>query len=115
MFSKIIRADLNPYSTTFNSRGYLKALFTHPGARFMFLYRKCQANSNKTIPGIFYRVWLICSTREHSVEIPHAWSLEVGLYMGHFKAIIINKNARIGNVRVLLCDVKAVGKEELAL
>ncbi|QED36521.1 serine acetyltransferase [Antarcticibacterium arcticum] len=97
MFSKPIRADLNRYSSSSRNRDYFKAIFTHPGARFMFLYRKCQDHSNKTIPGIFYRVWLFYLTRNHSVEIPHACSIGEGLYMGHFKAIIINQNARIGN------------------
>lgn len=95
--SNEICADLNRYSQFSTRYFYYKAIWNHPGARFMFLYRKCQETSNRSVFGIFYRLWFSRLSTRNAIEIPHSSKLGRGLYMGHFKAIIINQNAIIGS------------------
>ncbi|WP_051119635.1 serine O-acetyltransferase [Gillisia sp. CAL575] len=109
-FSSDTRADLNRYSTNYSFKSFCKAVLTHPGARFMFLYRKCQETSNKSIFGLFYRFWFSRISRRSAIEIPHACKLGRGLYMGHFKAIIINQNAKIG-VNCNISQGVTIGRE----
>lgn len=97
LYSNDTRADLNRYSNCYSFKSFLKVILTHPGARFMFLYRKCQQTSNKSLFGLIYRIWFSRLSKGNAIEIPHACKLGSGLYMGHFKAIIINQNAIIGN------------------
>lgn len=96
MFSKSIRADLNRYSKSSRTIDYWKAILSHSGARYMFVYRNCRKYNINRIPGVFFRIWLFFLSRKNAVEIPHSCPLGEGLYMGHFKAIIINQNACIG-------------------
>lgn len=96
MFSKTLRADLFRYKGIDKNKTYITSILSHSGARFMFLYRMCNKYKTMHPLGIFFRVWLKILNNKRNVEIPHATSIRQGLYMGHFKNIIINQNSFIG-------------------
>lgn len=96
MFNKIIRRDLYRYNENDSFKSSLKSICFHPGARFMYLYRKCNSY-NKTNPiGLIFRIWLKTLVNKFNVEIPHKTKIDGGLYMGHFKNIIINQSTQLG-------------------
>jgi len=93
---RITKTDLNRYSNVSEIRAYWNAILIHPGARFMFIYRKCR-KYKKTHPlGLIFRIWYKLLTSRFNVEIPHSSNLGKGLYIGHFMNIVINQNVVIG-------------------
>lgn len=73
-----------------------KTIFFNPGARFIFLFRLCNKFNTINPIGFFSRIWIKLLTNRFNVEIPHKVTIGQGLYLGHFKNIIINQNVFIG-------------------
>lgn len=93
---RITKSDLNRYSRNSEIKSYWRAILFHPGARFMFIYRKCRKYKKFHVFGLIFRFWykLLCS--RFNVEIPHSSILGNGLYFGHFMNIVINQRVVIG-------------------
>lgn len=96
MFTETIRADLYRYTGYNNPRSFFKALTGHPAALFIFLFRKCNTTNSYSPLGLFYRICYKIVVSHNGVEIPHKCKIGEGLYMGHFKSIIINQHSEIG-------------------
>jgi serine O-acetyltransferase len=92
-----IKADLHRYSQSTERLKNIKAIFFHPGARFIYLYRNCQKYGKIHPLGLFFRLWIKILLGRKNVEIPLNTKIGKGLYLGHFKNIIINANSKIGN------------------
>lgn len=91
-----IKADLHRYSQSAGLFNYIRAIFSHPGARFMYLYRQCRKFGKKHPLGLMYRIFYKFTASRFNVEIPHSCKLGEGVYMGHFKNIVINQHASVG-------------------
>jgi serine O-acetyltransferase len=93
----LIAQDLYRYYSNISYRGKIKTVFSHSGARFMFLYRMCSKYPRKSFLGFFFRLWFKILSKNRNIEIPHKCNFGGGLYLGHFmNIIIINQNVIIG-------------------
>lgn len=94
---KTIQADLYRYTGRKRMFAFFIKCLTHPGARFIFLFRMCNMFSKFNPIGFFFRVLYKLNLVQNGCEIPHNCELGSGLYLGHFKAIVINGNSKIGS------------------
>tara|TARA_R100000935_G_scaffold9921_3_gene19904 strand:- start:1882 stop:2436 length:555 start_codon:yes stop_codon:yes gene_type:complete len=94
--SNNFKKDLFRYSGKLNTFPLWITILFNSGARFIFLYRLCNKFRIKNPIGFLSRIWIKLLTNRFNVEIPHKVRIGHGLYLGHFKNIIINQNASIG-------------------
>lgn len=94
--NQIIAQDLYRYYGDISSKGKIKAVLSHSGARFMFLYRMCARYPKNNVLGIIFRFWFNRLSKIRNVEIPHKVKFGEGLYFGHFMNIVINQNVIVG-------------------
>jgi len=75
---------------------YLWDVFTDPGLRFLYFFRKAQKYSSKSASGIFYRILLRRYQIKYGFQISAKTKIGGGLYLGHWGAIVVNQSAKIG-------------------
>jgi serine O-acetyltransferase len=96
IYSQELKCDINRYGGNQSLNSLLYIILKNSGARYMFLYRMCNRFNKKNPLGIIVRVWIKLLSNKKNIEIPHATSIQGGLYFGHFKNITINQNVKIG-------------------
>lgn len=70
--------------------------FLDPGIRFLYFFRKSQQSSPKSPIGIFYRILLRRYQVKYGFQISAKTQIGEGLYLGHWGAIVVNPEAKIG-------------------
>lgn len=68
----------------------------NPNLHYIFLLRKCQKHSKKTISGIFWRFLLRHYQIKYGFQIYPETEIGEGFYLGHWGAVVINPKAKIG-------------------
>lgn len=68
----------------------------NPNLHYIFLLRKCQKHSKKTISGIFWRLLLRHYQIKYGFQIYPETEIGEGFYLGHWGAVVINPKAKIG-------------------
>lgn len=69
----------------------------NPNLHFVYILRKCQATHKKTIKGAFWRLVLRKHQIKYGYQIYPETQIGPGLYLGHWGALVINPNAKIGS------------------
>lgn len=96
---KYIASDLYRYTTSTSAKSYLRGWYI-AGFRYTTFMRCCRYFANKNV--IYYPLFLLCRIilRHYSVkygyQIPWQTDIGPGFMIGHYGAIIVNPNARIG-------------------
>lgn len=90
----IIDADMKRY--------YDKVPFIKPiQVRYLLAYRKAAFYKKKSVPGIFYRLWLQRLSEKTGLQLPTKANIGKGLFIAHFGSIIVNPDAILGcNVNI---------------
>lgn len=96
---ELIKSDFERYScynSTFLS--FLKTYLTVPGARFMFWFRLASSNFLflRLLFGGIARFLLRHYRFKYGIEIYRGTQIGPGFYIGHFGAIVVNRDAIIG-------------------
>ncbi len=68
----------------------------NPNLHFVFLLRKCQQHSKKSIMGIFWRVLLRHYQIKYGFQIYPETQIGEGFYLGHWGTVVVNPKAKIG-------------------
>lgn len=92
---RTIKADLYRYGALTGFTGLLKGL-KFPGFRFTYILRKASQHSKFSIAGIFWRLLLRKYSFKYGFQIHPSTQIGEGLYIGHFGALGINPDAKIG-------------------
>jgi serine O-acetyltransferase len=71
-------------------------VYFDPGLKFLYWFRKAQKTSSKSILGIFSRLMLRKYQIKYGFQISSKTQIEGGFYLGHWGAIVINPNVKIG-------------------
>ena len=91
-----MKKDLYRYTGEINYIVFLKKILGHSGARNIFFLRMCQRYNKWNPIGLCFRVFYNLNLNLNCCEIPHSTNIGPGFYCGHFKNIIINQNAIVG-------------------
>lgn len=91
-----IQKDFYRASGKWLSRSQILAQCVSPNLHFLYLLRQCQNHKKKSLKGVFWR-WIL---RHHQIkygfQIYPETEIGEGLYLGHWGALVINPNAKIG-------------------
>ncbi|WP_143885539.1 serine O-acetyltransferase [Chryseobacterium binzhouense] len=68
----------------------------NPNLHYIFLLRKCQKHSKKSIPGIFWRFLLRHYQIKYGFQIYPETEIGEGFYLGHWGAVVVNPKTKIG-------------------
>ncbi|MEN2436424.1 serine acetyltransferase [Weeksellaceae bacterium A-14] len=68
----------------------------HPNLHFVFILRKCQQYSKKSLKGIFWRLVLRKHQIKYGFQIYPETKIGEGFYLGHWGAVVMNPKVRIG-------------------
>lgn len=75
---------------------FLWDVFFDPGLLFLYWFRKAQNSNSKSLIGIFNRLMLRRYQIKYGFQISAKTEIDGGLYLGHWGAIVVNPNAKIG-------------------
>jgi serine O-acetyltransferase len=92
---RTIAADLFRYEGRTGFKGLLRGLIT-PGFRYMFVVRKIAKTSKYSPMWLIYRLILRRYSFKFGFQIPHTTQIGEGFYIGHFGALVVSPNAKIG-------------------
>lgn len=73
----------------------LIVFFTHPGVRFMILFRLCRKYSGNPVSFIF-KIWFKNMQVKYGFQIPYITEIDEGLMLNHYGNIVIHMNSIIG-------------------
>jgi len=68
----------------------------NPNLHYLFLLRKCQLSSKKSLIGFFWRIRLRKYQIRYGFQIYPETQIGEGLYLGHWGALVINPKTIIG-------------------
>lgn len=68
----------------------------NPNLHYIYLLRKCQQHSKKSIMGIFWRVLLRHYQIKYGFQIYPETQIGEGFYLGHWGTVVVNPKAKIG-------------------
>ncbi len=68
----------------------------NPNLHFVFILRKCQQYSKKSLKGIFWRLVLRKHQIKYGFQIYPETEIGEGFYLGHWGAVVINPKVKIG-------------------
>ncbi len=68
----------------------------NPNLHFVYILRKCQQHPKKSIKGFFWRLVLRKHQIKYGFQIYPETQIGEGFYLGHWGALVINPNAKIG-------------------
>ena len=68
----------------------------NPNLHFVYILRKCQQHPKKSIQGFFWRLVLRKHQIKYGFQIYPETQIGEGFYLGHWGALVINPNAKIG-------------------
>jgi len=68
----------------------------NPNLHFVFILRKCQQYSKKSLKGIFWRLVLRKHQIKYGFQIYPETEIGEGFYLGHWGAVVINPKEKIG-------------------
>ncbi len=95
--NEIIESDLKRYGS---KTSILKVLFSpsfhYTGFKFLYFWRKASARNSHFLKQMFYKAMVRRLSYKYGFQIPVNTKIGKGFYIGHFGAIVINKNATIG-------------------
>lgn len=94
-FNDSLNLDFNRYRKT-NSDTRLKLFLTHPGFRFLVLYRLCNRFGSLNPIGLFARIWYRRARVKFGFQVPHTTKIGGGLFLAHYGGIVINAKVEIG-------------------
>ena len=94
--NRLIKADLYRYGRLSGLSGLVKGILTIPGFKYMFFFRKASECKRRSIPGLFYRLFLKRYSVKYGFQIPLSARIGEGFYIGHFGTIVISSKAIIG-------------------
>jgi len=92
----IIQKDFYRESGKWLSSSEIWAKCINPNLHYVYLLRKCQQFSKKSILGIFWRFVLRHHQIKYGFQIYPETKIGEGFYLGHWGAVIINPKAKIG-------------------
>ena len=92
----IIQKDFYRESGKWLSRIEILKKCVNPNLHFIYLLRKCQTHSKKSILGIFWRVILRHYQIKYGFQIYPETQIGEGFYLGHWGAVVINPKTKIG-------------------
>ncbi len=94
---EIIESDLKRYGS---EKSLFKVLFStsfhYTGFKFLYFWRKASAKNNFVLQKLFYKAIVRRLSYKYGFQIPVNTQIGKGFYIGHYGAIVINKNAKIG-------------------
>jgi len=70
--------------------------FFDPGLRFLYFFRNAQKHSPKSFSGILYRMILRRYQIRYGFQISARSEIGPGLYLGHWGAVVVNPEVKIG-------------------
>jgi serine O-acetyltransferase len=94
-FRQAVRADLYRYTRSPGWKGFWKGM-EYPGFRFTYVLRQALRHSKFSLPGLLFRFLYWHYFWRYQYQIPLSTEIGGGLYIGHFGAIVVNSQARIG-------------------
>jgi serine O-acetyltransferase len=94
-FADLVKLDIRRYSSSYTKAG-IALLLSHPGFRFMYVFRLCNRFSKFHPAGILARLWFMRMKVKYGFQIPHTTRIGGGLFLGHFGNIVINARTTIG-------------------
>lgn len=68
----------------------------NPNLHYLYLLRKCQQSSKRSIRGLFWRLLLRRYQIRYGFQIYPETQIGEGFYLGHWGAVVINPEAKIG-------------------
>ena len=94
----VLKTDLYRCRCATGSKGFLKTYFRKPGFRFTFWFRRTRYLNDKKLFKVFY--WIASRKRgrlaiKYGMSISHMTEIGPGLFIGHYRGIVINSNATI--------------------
>jgi len=94
-FSELLNLDFTRYKQS-SSDTKFNVFFSHPGFRFMVLFRLCNSFSRVHPIGMLARLWYKRLQVKFGFQIPHTTRIEGGFFLAHYGGIVINAKAVIG-------------------
>ena len=92
----MVTGDLRRYASNFNQGNLIRVFLSVPGFRFMVFHRLCNRFSMLHPLGAVARIWHKRLKVKFGFQIPYTTHIGVGLFLGHFGGIVINREAKIG-------------------
>lgn len=68
----------------------------NPNLHFIYILRKCQQHPKKSLKGLFWRLVLRKHQIKYGFQIYPETQIGAGLYLGHWGALVINPQVKIG-------------------
>ena len=92
----IIQKDFYRESGKWLSPIQIWAKCVNPNLHFMYILRKCQQHKKKSVKGTFWRMVLRHHQIKYGFQIYPETEIGEGFYLGHWGAVVINPNVKIG-------------------
>ncbi len=92
----IIQKDFYRESGKWLSTGEIWAKCINPNLHYVYLLRKCQQHSKKSVLGIFWRFVLRHHQIKYGFQIYPETQIGEGFYLGHWGTVVINPKVKIG-------------------
>ena len=92
----IIQKDFYRESGKWLSTGEIWAKCINPNLHYVYLLRKCQQHSKKSVLGIFWRFVLRHHQIKYGFQIYPETQIGEGFYLGHWGTVVINPKVVIG-------------------
>ncbi len=91
-----IQKDFYRESGKWLSRTEIWAKCINPNLHYVYILRKCQQYSKKSILGIFWRLVLRHHQIKYGFQIYPETQIGEGFYLGHWGTVVINPKTKIG-------------------
>ena len=96
MTPTIIQKDFYRESGRYLSTFEIWKKCINPNLHFIYILRKCQYHDKNSIKGLFWRLVLRKHQIKYGFQIYPETQIGEGFYLGHWGALVINPNVKIG-------------------